>query len=184
MARSRIDDFRAHKDEYFRDGANSPLELDDLETFEGLDYFDENPDLAFRLELNREVPGANEIVELATSDGLTMEFSRAGTITFDVGGEAVTLTVFRDLDRGRYFLPFKDATTGVETYEEGRYLDPQMDPDGYLIVDFNYAYNPYCAYSEGWSCPLPPEENHLKVRIEAGEKDYRPGGNRQPEEAD
>ncbi len=180
MERSRIADFRAHKDEYFRDGANSPLELDDIETFEALDYFDENPDLAFRLELDREAPGASEIVELDTSDGLVMAFSRAGTITFDVGGDTVTLSVFRDLDRGRYFLPFTDGTTGVETYEQGRYLDPQTDPDGNLVVDFNYAYNPYCAYSEGWSCPLPPQENRLSVRIEAGEKDYRPGGTPEP----
>ena len=78
--------------------------------------------------------------------------------------------MLKDLDRGRFFLPFRDKTSGNETYELGRYLDPQMSPDGHLMIDFNYAYNPYCAYGEGWSCPFPPRENWIEVPIEAGEK--------------
>jgi uncharacterized protein (DUF1684 family) len=73
------------------------------------------------------------------------------------------------VDRGRFFLPFKDGTTGGETYAGGRYLDPRARPDGSLVVDFNYAYNPYCAYGEGWSCPVPPVENEVTAPIEAGE---------------
>ncbi|MGD9711152.1 MAG: DUF1684 domain-containing protein [Thermomicrobiales bacterium] len=176
MARARISDFRAHKDEYFRDGANSPLDPEDIGTFEGLSYFPENPDLSFALELDRSSPETNETIALDTSDGLVVEFARAGTVTFPVGSKNVTLTVLKDLDRGRFFLPFRDATTGNETYELGRYLDPQTNREGLVMVDFNYAYNPYCAYGEGWSCPIPPEENRLEVSIEAGEKDFRSPG--------
>lgn len=172
VARSRLADFRLHKDEYFRDGANSPLDFDDVERFEALDYFPENAALAFVLDLDTDAPDTGDIVQLDTSDGLVVEFAKAGRVTFTVGDQQRSLTVLKDLHRGRFFLPFTDATTGVETYEVGRYLDPQQNRDGQLIVDFNYAYNPYCAYGEGWSCPTPPAENHLNVRIEAGEKNF------------
>jgi uncharacterized protein len=174
---SRVARFRLHKDEYFADGENSPLEPEDIAGFSGLAYFDENTDLVFSLELDRGGPGVNEVVELDTSDGLVVEFTRAGEVRFAVNGQGVKLTVFKDRDRGRFFLPFADATSGTSTYSEGRYLDPQIDANGKLTVDFNFAYNPYCAYSEGWSCPLPPEENRLTISIEAGEKHYdRPVG--------
>jgi hypothetical protein len=71
---------------------------------------------------------------------------------------------------GGYFLPFMDATSGDETYGAGRYLEIEPLPGGKLLVDFNMAYNPYCAYNEYWSCPIPPKENRLSVPIEAGEK--------------
>jgi uncharacterized protein (DUF1684 family) len=172
VTRSRLADFRKHKDDYFRDGANSPLDIDDIEDFEALDYFPENPALSFLLEIDTDAPGTHEVVPLDTGDGLVVEFARAGRIHFPVDGEGYTLTVLRDLDRGRFFLPFTDATTGTDTYDIGRYIDPQQNPDGHLVVDFNYAYNPYCAYGEGWSCPIPPAENALPVRIEAGEKRF------------
>jgi uncharacterized protein (DUF1684 family) len=172
---SRIESFRQHKDEYFADGDHSPIPEDELEAFSGLDYFDENPDLAFELAVEVNHPDAHTHIVLDTSDGETIEFLRAGRITFEVDGRTVSLTVLKDLDRGRFFLPFTDKTTGVTTYEGGRYLDPQLDRKGKLTVDFNYAYNPYCAYDEGWSCPLPPEENSLDVPIEAGEKAYPRG---------
>jgi uncharacterized protein len=169
---SRLQRFRQHKDEYFQDGANSPVPVQDLEGFSGLDYFEENEALGFSLQIDTESPGAGEIVVLDTSDGQQVEFLRAGRVTFPVDGRKVCLSVLKDLDRGRYFVPFTDATTGKTTYDGGRYLDPQVDRDGKLQLDFNYAYNPYCAYDEGWSCPLPPEENALDVPIEAGEKRY------------
>ena len=73
---------------------------------------------------------------------------------------------------GDFFLPFVDATAPDETYGAGRYLDIEPIGDGKFLIDFNYAYNPYCAYNDKWSCPIPPKENRLKVRIEAGEKKY------------
>ena len=94
-----------------------------------------------------------------------------GRIHFEAEGQPVTLTVFQDKTSGKYFLPFRDSTVGEETYAVGRYLDPKVRPDGKLQVDFNMAYNPYCAYNTGWTCPIPPFENITKVRIPAGEMD-------------
>ena len=74
--------------------------------------------------------------------------------------------------RHGFFIPFVDAQAGVLTYGAGRYLDPNLLSSGKLLVDFNHAYNPYCAYNDLYSCPLPPFENRLKVAIKAGEKNY------------
>ena len=96
---------------------------------------------------------------------------RAGVARFDVAGEEVTLTLY-DTGHPGYFLPFRDATSGTETYGAGRYLDLDRNPDGTLLIDFNLAYNPLCAYNDSYSCPLPPIENWLSVPIRAGEKDF------------
>jgi uncharacterized protein (DUF1684 family) len=141
--------------------------------FAGLDYFPERTDLALNLPLDESDPNVGESLDIPTTDGKTKSFSRAGCVRFEVDGVAVELTVFRDSDRGSLFIPFRDASSGGETYEVGRYLEPQARPDGTLEVDFNYAYNPFCAYGEGWSCPIPPEENQLAVSIAAGEKAFR-----------
>jgi hypothetical protein len=98
-------------------------------------------------------------------------YERVGKIRFTVDGEPAELTVFRN-EHG-YFLPFADALAGQETYGAGRYLEPEVLPDGRLHVDFNYAYNPYCAYNELYSCPITPPENRLQVPIRAGEKIYQ-----------
>jgi uncharacterized protein (DUF1684 family) len=172
MTNSRLANFRTRKDHYFAEGEHSPLEPEQRARFTALDYFPENPALAVEQALDTDGPGIGEHLTLATSDGQPKEFVRAGRISLTIDGEVVKLAVFKDVERGRYFLPFRDGTAGVETYPVGRYLDPQARPDGKLVVDFNYAYNPYCAYGEGWSCPIPPRENIIKARIEAGEKAF------------
>ncbi len=91
---------------------------------------------------------------------------------FRVDGAEAALTVYRDLEQGALFVPFRDATSGMESYGAGRYLEPEPAPGGRLHVDFNYAYNPYCAYNDAWSCPLPPAENTLRVPIRAGERAF------------
>ncbi len=168
---TRLERFREHKDEFFRTSPDSPLTPEQQARFTGLAYFPERPDLQFRLTLDRD-PVEPALVQLPTTDNDHKPFRPAGRFTVTVDGHAVTLTVFRQPDRGRYFLPFRDATSGSETYDVGRYLDPQEAPDGSLTIDFNYAYNPYCAYGDGWSCPIPPAENHLTIPIHAGEKNF------------
>lgn len=170
---SRLESFRQHRDHYFAHDPDSPLTPEEREGFAGLAYYPERKDLALELELDTSGDGVGEHLEFPTSDGPPKPFVRAGRIHFEADGSPVTLSVFTDVARGRYFLPFKDGTTGEETYGAGRYLDPKMRPDGKtLVVDFNYAYNPYCAYSEGWSCPMPPWENVVKAPIRAGEKAF------------
>ncbi len=169
---SRCEGFRERRGKYFASHANSPLTAGQRERFAGLVYYPENPALAMELPLDTDGPGIGEQLTIAGLDGKPKEYIRAGRIHFTVEEQAVTLTVFRDIARGRFFLPFRDLTAGEETYPVGRYLDPQARPDGTLQVDFNYAYNPYCAYSDGWTCPVPPFENMIRVRIAAGEKIY------------
>ena len=175
----RLAGYRHRRDHFFAEHPHSPLSESQRAQFSGLDYFPESADLALNLSLDESGPDVGETVDIATSDGKSKSFSRAGRVRFEVDGVPAELTVFKDSDRGSFFIPFRDASAGGETYEVGRYLEPQARPDGTLDVDFNYAYNPFCAYGEGWSCPIPPAENRLAVAIAAGEKAFRDLGERQ-----
>jgi uncharacterized protein (DUF1684 family) len=107
-------------------------------------------------------------IEMQTTGGDVQAYTRFGKIRFSVDGEEAELTIYAS-PQG-FFLPFVDALAGKETYGAGRYLEPEMIGGGRLLVDFNLAYNPYCAYNEQWACPITPRENRLKVPIRAGEK--------------
>lgn len=163
---SNLDDFRAAKDRFFKLDPESPLTPEQKQAFSGLDYFPENPALRLELEL-QEFP-EKQIIEMQTSTGDVQKHIRFGKVRFDIDGQETELTVYKD-PHG-YFLPFVDAQAGMETYGAGRYLEPQPLGKNKLLVDFNYAYNPYCAYNDLYSCPLTPWENRLKVPIRAGEK--------------
>ena len=162
--------FRQRKDEFFRTDPASPVEGE----FEGLRYFPVSPSFVFTPEL--EPFASPERLELVTSVGDVEAYLRYGRVRFKVDGEHCTLTLFTQEDAPEhFFVPFKDATNGRETYGAGRYLDLVL-VQGKIRLDFNTAYNPYCAYSEGYRCPLPPPENRLTVVIRAGEKAYKAGG--------
>jgi len=161
-----LKDFRQKKDEFFG-SVESPLLPDQRMGFSGLKYYPESPTLRFTLPLDEGV--SHDFVMMQTSTGSQRRYVRAGKIHFSVDGQSAELSVFED-DNG-YFLPFRDATGENETYPAGRYLEPELE-NGKLQVDFNLAYNPYCAYNEHYSCPVPPRENWLSVRIEAGEKRF------------
>ena len=166
-----MSEFRQSKNEFFAGGHDSPLTEHQTHDFKGLSYFDDNPDLRFVVE--PEEFESQDVIEMQTSNGDTAQFIRWGRISFEVGRQKAQLTLMRDEGNGEFFLPFADATSGRETYGAGRYLDVQELPDGKLLVDFNYAYNPYCAYNEGWSCPLTPAENRLTVAVRAGEMSFK-----------
>lgn len=164
--------FRRAKDDFFRTDPQSPLSPEQVTGFEGLRYFPDNPRL--RLRLAPESPRDAGEVRMPTTTGGEQVYRRFGVVRFEVDGEPADLTLFASADHPGLFLPFRDATSGDETYPGGRYLD--LDPpgsDGLVEVDFNHAYNPYCAYNEAWSCPLPPPENWLSVPIRAGEMDFK-----------
>ena len=163
---SPLTEFRRGKDEFFRLSPDSPLTDEQKRSFRGLRYFPEDPALAFDLPLERLDPP--ETVRMLTTTGDVQAYERFGRIHFEVDGQVAALTIFRN-EHG-YFLPFVDSLAGSETYGAGRYLEPEELPDGRLAVDFNLAYNPYCAYNERWSCPIPPAENRLGVPIRAGEQ--------------
>jgi uncharacterized protein (DUF1684 family) len=161
-----LNHFREQKDEFFRTSLQSPLTSEQKESFEGLRYFPENEDL--RLELDVDKFDDPEQIQIQTNTGEIQTYERYGKVAFEVEGKPASLTVFKN--ENGLFLPFVDSLAGDETYGAGRYLDPHESPDGKLLLDFNIAYNPYCAYNANWSCPLTPPENRLDVPIRAGEK--------------
>jgi len=163
---SELDALRAEKDEFFGGSPQSPLTPEQRRGFHGLNYYPENPDL--RLEVIVDELPVKEAFEMQTSTGDVQSYERFGKFHFTVDGQEVNLTIYRN-EHG-FFLPFVDSLAGRETYPAGRYLEPEPLPGGRFFVDFNLAYNPYCAYNEMWSCPITPSENRLKVPVRAGEK--------------
>ena len=163
---------RLAKDEAFKSDKNSPIPARDRSLFRGLAYYPVNPDLRFSARLHR-YPSPKQIT-LGTNTGEIRHGLRYGYFDFQVGTQACRLQVYRIEDasgsEASLFMPFRDATTGQETYAAGRYIDLKENTSGIYDLDFNRAYNPYCAYSSEFSCPVPPAENTLNIPIRAGEK--------------
>jgi len=166
---SKLEGFRQRKDAFFKEHAQSPLSDAQKEVFSSLNYFPDNPALRLQLDIDTTGEGVGDEITLGTVNGEAKQYTRIGRVHFEVEGQPVSLTVFKEKVRGHLFVPFRDTTAGQETYEVGRYLEPKLLPDGRLSLDLNLAYNPYCAYNTGWSCPIPPFENIVRVPIRAGE---------------
>lgn len=163
---TELEAFRTEKDDFFGHDPQSPLTPQQKRDFHRLNYFPENPDL--RLELKAEPFPKKERIEMQTSTGDVQIYFRHSRIRFPVEGQDAELTIYEGPNG--FFLPFVDSLANKETYPAGRYLEPEELPGNHFLVDFNMAYNPYCAYNEHWSCPLTPFENRLRVPIRAGEK--------------
>ena len=168
---SELTEFREHKDHFMAHDEQSPLTHEQQHDFAGLSYFEEDPGLKFEIE--PEEDRTQEVVEMQTSTGDVASYMRWGRIALSVDGQSSELTLYRGVDDDELFLPFADATSGPETYGAGLYLEVQPVDGGKVVVDFNYAYNPYCAYNERWSCPITPPENRLRVPVRAGERNYK-----------
>jgi hypothetical protein len=156
---------RRHKDEFFKGHPQSPLTPEQQAKFTGLRYYSDNRELDLTVTVEP-FPG-EDFIMMQTTSGDMRQYRRYGQFTFSVDGQAAQLTLY-EADYG-FFLPFVDAGAGSETYPAGRYLELESLGDNRFIIDFNQAYNPYCAYSPHWSCPITPPENRLKVFIRAGE---------------
>jgi len=173
--RATIRENREAKDDYFRTDPHSPIPPDERDDFDGLDYYPITETYRFERPLHEH--DDPETLTVPTSTGSERTYLRWGEFRFEVDGEAVALQAYKgESDDDRLWVPFRDATSGEETYGAGRYLDLEADThrtaDGTWILDFNEAYNPTCAYADRYECPLPPTENWLDVPIEAGEKSY------------
>lgn len=157
---------RKEKDGWMKRDPHSPIPRGERAAFAGLSYWE--PDPRFRFAIRPEpLHGAAPVV-MQTSDGQIRHYTPAAKLTFEVGGETATVVAY---EQGHeWFLPFRDATSGKESYGAGRYLEVQ--PGDPCVLDFNQAYNPWCAYSEDFSCPFPPFDNWLKVAVRAGERTY------------
>lgn len=165
--KQELADKRAKKDQNFRTGSDSPITS--KAQFTGLTYFD--PDPAYRVTARLE-PFADKTQKLVVgmSDGSEEVYEKFAHAVFRLNGETCRLLVVKVGET--YSILFRDATSGKETYGGGRYLelDPKQMGDTQAVLDFNAAYNPYCAYNPSYACPLPPTENKLSVPVRAGER--------------
>ncbi|RAV29856.1 DUF1684 domain-containing protein [Sinomicrobium soli] len=164
----------------FRDPGHSPLKERDRKDFRGLDFFPADTLLRVVARLER-TPGASPFA-MATTTSRSVTGVRYGILHFTIEGEEYRLNVYQNPEvtsRPGYadylFLPFADATNGEETYGGGRYIDLRIPEGNEIVLDFNKAYNPYCAYNPSYSCPVVPDENTLAVPIRAGVKAFSPG---------
>ena len=165
----------AARDELFRSHPQSPVPASDRDAFKGLDYFDYNPSMRVLAPVE---PTEPQTYNIATSgDGGAYTFTRFGVAAFELAGSAQTLELYwLEGYGGGLFLPFRDVTSGKQTYGAGRYLfDTVKGADlgsrgEDLVLDFNFAYNPSCSYDPRWVCPLAPPPNRLAVPVEAGER--------------
>jgi len=140
---TELEKFRKQKDEFFKSDPHSPLSKEQKRAFKGLKYYPENP--ALRFDAKVESFAEHMHVRMQTSTGDVQDYVKYGTFRFEVNGQSAVLTVYASEDGGA-FVPFADATTGTETYGAGRYLELDYHGGNWFHVDFNLAYNPWCAY--------------------------------------
>lgn len=172
-----------HRAQYFNTYPNlerKPFEATDTIY---LDFF--APDSTYKVTATFEPIDDATIVEMPTYSGSSKPFQAFGYLHFKIGLDSFRLTTYQyvqqmnPLYKNSLFLPFKDVSNGSATYGGGRYLEMSkfdIDPDNEVLLDFNFAYNPWCAYGDGFNCPVPPAENHLPIEISAGEKAYKKSG--------
>lgn len=171
---SEIQENRQTKNEYFQNNPNSPIPLDKREQFETLKYFP--VDLDYRITTSIDEYAEKDTVVMHTTKKRSQYYLRWGKFDFTINGNRDTLHVYQPLQTSAdqepyFFIPFYDATNNNSTYGGGRYLDIPVQETTHYVIDFNDAYNPYCAYDyERWSCPMPPLENTIEFPIMAGEE--------------
>jgi hypothetical protein len=165
----KVVEWRAERDKTWTE-SNDPIPADKKAEFLPLKYYAPDPNYAVPAELK--LSDVRPVVELPTSTGPLRKMQVVGTLEFTLNGEKHTLGALSPAGEPirALFVPFADLTTGKETYSAGRYLDIEPTPTGLYTIDFNYAYNPTCAYNKSYECPYPPPSNRLNIAIHAGEK--------------
>jgi len=171
---SQVEEHRAVHLTRLTDTAAHVLKSDEIQNFGGLDYFDF--DTTFQITA-RFIKSKGKKFEMPTSTDRLPVYRRYGIIEFEIGIDTFSLELYQNIAlkkekefKDHLFIPFRDGTSRFETYGGGRYLDVNIPEGNTIEIDFNLAYNPYCAYSHRYSCPIPPEVNTLSAPIKAGEK--------------
>ena len=172
-----IVDFQEKMNQHFADSTESPLTKADLETFKKLDFYSPNEKFFVIAKLVR-TPNAKPF-KMQTTTARLPKYVQYGILKFKIDGKKFKLNVYQSADLPRnplyknsLFLPFTDRTSGVESYGGGRYIDLFIPKGKRIVIDFNKAYNPYCAYNVKYSCPVVPAENDLNIEICAGVKNF------------
>jgi uncharacterized protein (DUF1684 family) len=171
-----VAEWRRDRDEFFKTHQRSPLSPKEKRKFNHLSYYPFNPKYVFMGHIERYSLNINNpkyYATFLTNKGTNKRYIRYGNFHFELGGKDHTIEVFKSILSDSLFIPFKDQTNGKETYQGGRYIDTEIEAGYLMILDFNMAYYPSCAYNEKFVCALPPEENMFDFPIPAGEREPR-----------
>lgn len=168
-----IKQFQNDLNKEYTSAETSPLQKQARETFKGIHFFSVNLECVVKAKFVR--TSNEKIFAMPTSGNITKKYVKFGEAQFMLIGKQYKLNVYQSIDlasqrkyRNYLFIPFRDATSGKETYGGGRYIDLTVPQTDSITINFNLAYQPYCAYTEGYNCPIPPRENYLSAKIEAG----------------
>jgi len=171
-------EFQQELDKKYTNPEETPLEEKDLKKFEGLDFFEIDPNFIVKAEFVR-TPAEAPFTMPTSTDRLPV-YVKYGELYFTLKGKELKLNLYQNQELTQdpeyfdyLFLPFTDLTNGKSTYGGGRYIDFRIPESKEVMLDFNKAYNPYCAYSGKYSCPIPPKENDLEIEILAGVKAFK-----------
>ena len=172
-----VADFQKDMNKHYADSTSSPLKKEDLKVFQSLEFFPASAD--FFVQAKFIATPKEKPFKMPTTTDRKPLYVKYGELHFTVNSTKCKLNVYQNVEFSKkpgykddLFLPFTDLTSGVESYGGGRYIDLKIQEGENWVVDFNQAYNPYCAYNEIYSCPIPPQENDLKVAIKAGVKKF------------
>lgn len=170
----KIQKERERQYKFLRFNIDSPLEEHQKKELQALDFYP--IDISYRVRAKMVPVEDRKMLELPMTDGSVEKYLKHSYAEFQLQGQPVRLLLLqaaKEPDKRNFFLAFADATSGEETYGGGRYINLRQDGKNSITIDFNLAYNPYCAYNPDFACPLPPKENILEIPIRAGEKDYK-----------
>jgi uncharacterized protein (DUF1684 family) len=176
--RDSVIQFQKNMNEHYADSAKSPLKKKDVAVFTALDFFPINEKYYVQAKFIR--TKKEKPFEMKTTTSRKPFYVKYGELHFEIDGISCQLNVYQNIEfskkpgyKNSLFLPFTDYTSGVESYGGGRYINLEIQKGKDWVIDFNQAYNPYCAYNEVYSCPIVPKENDLKVEIKAGVKAFK-----------
>lgn len=170
----KIEKERDRQFKFIRFNIESPLSEEQKRDFKELDFYTVDP--AYKVRAKMVPVEDRKMMELPMTDGTVEKYLRHSFAEFELAGQTHRLLLLqsvKELDKRNFFLAFADGTSGEETYGGGRYINLRQDGKNSITIDFNMAYNPYCAYNPDFACPLPPKENVMVIAIRAGEKDYK-----------
>ncbi len=175
-----VKQFQQELNDQYSDSAHSPLLDKDRLNFNGHDFFEPNP--VFYVQAKFKRTENEKVFEMKTSTSRRPTYKKYGEIKFKINGKKFKLNIYQnqrlmnnELYADHLFLPFTDLTNGEESYGGGRYIDLTISDSKTMIINFNKAYNPYCCYNSRYSCPIPPKENHLNIKVTAGVKAFKEG---------
>jgi uncharacterized protein (DUF1684 family) len=171
--KQKVMKWKRERDAFFKTHERSPLSAGEKRSFRALKYYPFNPQYVLHGPIERyifHISNPEYYATFLTNRGTNKRYIRYGKFRFKLDGREYTVQIYKSILSDALFIPFKDLTSGKETYGGGRYVDAEILPGYKMVLDFNMAYYPSCAYSEKFVCVLPPEENMLNVKIQAGER--------------